>query len=181
MKKEQETKIMTCLYIIIALLFINTICNFISLSKTTSNKTTTNSQNTTETEYDVSMFEKETPANITKRMKSGEQFVLYIGRSDCTYCRKMLPTLQEAQKNYSYKTIYLDINSININSNEYKEMASLLDVIITANDETKKFGEFQVTPMVAIISNGKMVDGMIGYNTYDNFVQMIEKTGITKK
>lgn len=177
MKKEQETKITTCLYIIIALLLINTICSFIALSR---NPQTNQDSASNELEYDVSMFEKLSPSEITKKIKKGDLFVLYIGRSDCTYCRKMLPTLQEAQKNYNYKTVYLDINSVNISSSEYKEMASLLDVIMNANGETKKFGEFQVTPMVAILNSGKMVDGMIGFNTYDNFVEFLEKSGVSK-
>ena len=54
MKKEQETKIMTCLYIIIALLFVNTVCSFISLSQNGSKKIESNSPSTSE--YDVSMF-----------------------------------------------------------------------------------------------------------------------------
>ena len=179
MKKEKETKIMTCLYIIIALLFVNTVCSFISLSQNESKKIESNSPSTSE--YDVSMFEKSTPTEITKKIKNGDLFVLYFGSSECAYCRKMLPTLQEAQKNYNYKTVYLDIKTVNVNSAEYKEMTALLDVIMTANNETKKFGEFEVTPMIAILNKGKMVDGMIGYNTYDNFVEFLENNGIEKK
>ena len=94
----------------------------------------------------------------------------------------MLPTLQQAQKNYGYETVYLNVASSSVtNSKEYSEMAKLLNVKKTSNGETKEFGEFKVTPMVAVLNKGKMVDGMIGYNTYDNFASFLEKSGIKKK
>ncbi len=184
MKKDQEKKIMISLYIVIALLVLNTVCHFITLSKLSSDTTEnesnsqTNSSNKT---YDVSSMERLTPSEITKKIKNGDEIVLYIGQEKCTYCQKMLPTLKEAQTNYGYKTVYLNIAATNVNSTEYKEMSALLDVEKTSNGETKQFGEFRVTPMIAVIRNGKMVDGMIGYNTYDNFTAFLESAGIKKK
>lgn len=184
MKKEQEKKIMISLYIIIALLVLNTICHFITISKLSNKPTENVSDNKTgssNSTYDVSSMDQLTPSEITKKIKNGDEIVLYIGQEKCTYCQKMLPTLKEAQTNYGYKTVYLNIAATNVNSTEYKEMSALLDVEKTSNGETKQFGEFRVTPMIAIIRNGKMVDGMIGYNTYDNFAKFLEAAGIKKK
>lgn len=185
MHKENESKLLTSIYIIIVLLIINVICNIVIISKTSTKETTKNDTNiktSEETNYDVSMFTSLLPADIFKKINNGDEFVLYIGQEQCTYCQKMLPTLQQAQKNYGYETVYLNVASSSVtNSKEYSEMAKLLNVKKTSNGETKEFGEFKVTPMVAVLNKGKMVDGMIGYNTYDNFASFLEKSGIKKK
>lgn len=182
MEKETSSKIFVCLYIIIAMLVLNTICHFIEISKlndsdsSTKTQTDTKTQNTT---YDVSMFQEMSPSEITRKIKNGDEFVLYIGQEKCTYCQKMLPTLQQAQKDFGYTTIYLNVESGEVtSSNEFKEMSKLLDVTMTANGETKEFGEFQLTPMVAVLKDGKMIDGMIGYNTYENFANFLKNSGI---
>lgn len=182
MKKEQESKIMICLYVIIGLLILNTICHGVVISKIgKENKVeTSTTKETSENQYDISMFTSLTPAEITKKIKSGDEFVLFIGQEKCTYCQKILPTLQQAQKDYNYTTVYLNIAANKTTTDEYKEMAALLDVKKTANGETKKFGEFQLTPMMAVIRDGKMIDGMIGYNTYENFADFLESSGMTK-
>ena len=89
--------------------------------------------------------------------------------------------MQQLQKDYNYETVYLDISKETVSSSEYREMASLLDIEKTVNGETKKFGEFEYTPMIAVIKSGKMFDGMIGYNTYENISSLLEKAGIKKK
>lgn len=181
MKKNDTTKITTCLYVIIGILLINTICVFVLLGKT-DNKTSSNTDNTNTNEnvYDVSMFASKKPAEITQMIKNGEQFVLYIGQSTCAYCKKMLPTLQKAQSTYGYKTVYLNAADTNVSSSDYKEMAKLLNVKKTSNGETKEFGEFAVTPMIAVLNGGKMIDGIIGYDSYENFATFLESAGIKK-
>ncbi len=184
MKKAEQSKIIISLYIIIALLCVNIICHMITISKLgndTTKETTTNSSSSSNSTYDVSALQTLTPSEITKKIKNGDEIVLFIGQEKCTYCQKMLPVIKQAQDTYGYKTVYLNIAATNVSSDEYKEMAALLDVEKTSNGETKKFGEFQVTPMVAVIKNGKMIDGMIGYNTYDNFSSFLENCGIKKK
>lgn len=182
MKNEQ--KILNCLYIIIAILMVNSICLFVVVSKigdSNSKTTNQNAQTSTETNtYDVSMFTAMKSSEVTKKIKSGDKFLLFIGKSNCAYCQKILPVLQQAQTNYKYTTVYLDINQESISSAEYQEMAALLDVKKTVNNETKEFGKFQYTPMIAVINNGKMIDGMIGYNTYENISSFLENAGIKK-
>lgn len=184
MKREQEKKFILCFYIIILLLVINLICHIIVISKV--NGSERNDTNTNETKqsstYDTSMFTALSPSEIITKIKSGDEFVLYIGQEKCQYCQRMITTLQQAQQAYGYTTVYLDVASSTVtNSSAYNEMAKLLNVKVTGNGETKEFGEFKVTPMMAVIKNGKMVDGMIGYNTYDNFTKFLEDSGITKK
>lgn len=178
---KQEQKIINCLYIIIAILIVHSIFLFIIVSNLGQNNSKTSDDTTIKTNgYDVSMFKSLSSSEITKKIKSGDQFLLFIGKSDCTFCNKILPFLQQAQSNYKYTTVYLDIKKENLSSDAYKEMAALLDVKKTVNNETKEFGQFQLTPMIAVINNGKMIDGMIGYNTYENIAAFLEKSGIKK-
>ncbi|MCI8575298.1 MAG: thioredoxin family protein [Bacilli bacterium] len=183
MKKEHENKLFICLYLMIILLVINSITLFIIASRlnpqeeSASNSQTSQDSSTT---YDVSMFTSLTAKQVTQKIKSGDQFLLFIGYEGCTFCKKMLPNLQKAQESYKYTTVYLDIDKADTSSTDYKEMASLLNIKKTVNNETKEFGQFQYTPMIAVINDGKMVDGMIGYNTYENLVSFLEKAGIQK-
>ena len=183
MKKEQEKKLFVCLYIIIIILIINSISLLVIASKISPSDEKNNSNETTldNSTYDVSMFTSLTAQQVTEKIKSGDQFVLYIGREGCTFCKKILPNLQKAQTNYKYTTVYLDIEKELPSTAEYKEMASLLNIKKTVDNETKEFGQFKYTPMIAVIDSGKMVDGMIGYNTYENIVSFLEKAGIKKK
>ncbi len=183
MKKEQENKILYAIYIMIGILILNTFLNFIILSKVgTENMKKNNIDSPTSDQeiYDVSMFINLTPSEILKKVKNKEKFILFIGKSDCPYCQKMLPSIQKAQSDYNFKTIYLNAKSIDVDSNDYKELASFLDQKETINGETKTFGEFQLTPMIVAFENGKMKDGIIGYDTYDYLSEFLEKIGYQK-
>lgn len=186
MKKDFETKIMNCLIIILLILILNSIVLFMIVSKINNantnsidNSTSNNNNNNNYNNYDVSMFTSLTAEQVIQKIKSGDLFVLFIGKETCVYCQKILPNLQKAQSNYKYTTVYLDIAKA-LSSDSYKELAALLNVEKTINGETKPFGEFEYTPMVAVINKGKMVDGMIGYNTYENLASFLEKSGIKK-
>lgn len=182
MKKNNNKEIMTCLYIVIGLLILNTIFLFILISRDntgiSNSNTNTNGSASNDDTYDISSFEQKTPAEITAMIKNKEEFVLFFGQSSCGYCKKMLPTVKSAQEKYKFKTVYLDISTAGTTSSAYQEMSALLDVEVTGNGETKAFGKFAVTPMIAVLSNGKMVDGMIGYDSYDNFVKFLNEAGI---
>lgn len=183
MKKDFETKIMNCLIIILLILILNSIVLFMIVSKINNANTNSidnsTSNNNNNNNYDVSMFTSLTAEQVIQKIKSGDLFVLFIGKETCVYCQKILPNLQKAQSNYKYTTVYLDIAKA-LSSDSYKELAALLNVEKTINGETKPFGEFEYTPMVAVINKGKMVDGMIGYNTYENLASFLEKSGIKK-
>ena len=50
-----------------------------------------------------------------------------MGRETCGHCVSFLPTLQKAQKELNYKTVYLDIETVDTSSENYKEFISKLD------------------------------------------------------
>lgn len=172
-KEKVLERILVCLYVIIALLAVNTVI-LIAVNadgkSTKSNDTTATEENT---EYDVSMM-KEVKVDEFKEVAESKKIqVVYIGRPTCGYCVKFLPTLQKAQKEYKYKTVYLDIT--NVASQEDQEKILAYD-----NDEGFLKENFGSTPMVLLMKDGKLVDTKVGYTEYADFASFLEKNGITK-
>lgn len=174
--KEILKKLLICAYVIIALLAINTIIMFMSnieVTKDSNNKTQT--QETEEnTEYDVSMFNSVNGDEAAELFNSEDNKIIYVGRSTCGYCVKFLPVLQQAQKDFSYKTNYLDISTIT--EEQQKKLLSM--------DNDGKYLETNLvpgyTPMVWVVKDGKIVDGWVGYAEYDSFASFLEKNGFKK-
>ena len=98
--------------------------------------------------------------------------VLNIGRSTCGYCVKFLPNLQQAQKDYGYKTIYIDLEQMTA---EDQESIKSVD-----NEENYIAENFGYTPMVLVFENGKLKQGWVGYAEYDKFASFLEDNGFSK-
>ena len=165
-------KLLVCAYVIIALLVINTfvlIVSNVDTKKSTASTTTTTEENE---EYDVSMMNTVNVDKVLKLYESKSAQVIYLGRSTCGYCVKFLPALQKAQKEYGYKTNYLDITTVS-----EEDQAKLLK---KDNDEGFLAKNYGATPMVLVVKNGKLVDTWIGYSEYDSFAKFIEDNGFKK-
>lgn len=122
-------------------------------------------------EYDVSEFIEISYDEFLEKYNSSEQSLIYIGRSTCIHCVNFIPVLKEAQKNYNYKTYYLDISKITEEQNkEIKKLNNFLD---------ENFGG---TPMVIITKNSNLIgnknqDGWIGESSYEDFARFLESVG----
>lgn len=181
--EKSMSKILICLYIIIALLAVNTLVLIVSNGSTSasslannssdSNSSDSDSDSAENTEYDVSMFDEITTDDLESVMNEDSPQVIYIGRSTCGYCVAFLPTLQQAQKDYGYKTKYLDISKMT--SEEQQEKLLSYD-----NDEKIVTDNFGSTPMVLIAKDGKVVKATVGYQEYEDFANFLEENGITK-
>ena len=179
MKEETVVlkKILTCTYIIIALLAVITITLFaknidITSDETKTSETSKTTENNGNSEYDVSMMNTVDMSKLLKLFNSEKTQVVYIGRSTCGYCVKFLPVLQQAQKDYGYKTNYLDITTVS-----EEESNQLLK-----KDNDEKFLEenYGATPMVILVKDGKLKDTWVGYSEYSEFAQFLEKNGFEK-
>lgn len=178
MKEEKIilNKLLMCAYIIIVLLAINTIIALVGIVNNEGSKKTTKKADTQETqsseEYDVSMMNSVDVTNTIRLFDAKETQVIYIGRSSCGYCVKFLPSLQKAQKEYGYKTNYLDITTVDDEGHSK----------LMKKDNDDKFLEknFGATPMVLLVKNGKIVDTWLGYSEYSEFAQFLEKNGFKK-
>lgn len=169
---EVLNKILICLYALIAILVINTTILLVkdgsTKANTTSNKTEENA------EYDVSMFTSVTADTLGDAVSSDTAKIVYIGRSTCGYCVQFLPILQQAQTDYGYETLYLDITTVTTTEQQDK-------ILAFDNDEGFLKENFGGTPMVLLMKNGKLVDTWIGYAEYSEYSAWLEKNGFAKK
>lgn len=166
--EEKLRKLQNCAYIIIILLVVNTIALFISLGDPKPNTNTSGSESEESYEYDVSMFKEVDKDGYMDAFNKDEINVVYLGRATCGYCVQFLPTLQEAQETYDYKTLYIDTDKLSEND--------LKAILETMNLDFDTFG----TPTTAIVKNGKVLDTQIGYSDYDTFAAMLVENGLAK-
>ena len=75
------------------------------------NETVSDSQSEYNTDYDVSMFTEIKAKDIKNKTKKSTE-VIYIGRETCSWCAAFLPALWQAQDDYGYTTLYIDIAKI---------------------------------------------------------------------
>jgi len=163
--EQQLKKLQICVYVIIAILLVNTIALFAAMKDPSESlKSETNTGETSE--YDVSMFETISADELVKAYNGEETKVVYFGRSTCGFCVQFLPVLQQAQKEYGYKTLYVDIDSIDSNG-QTKIME--LDSFFEEN--------YGVTPITVLVRNGEIVDSKIGYVDYGTFTAMLDENG----
>lgn len=172
MKEEQIKKLMIVLYIIVALLAIDTIILFTSNVKISGNSNNTYSSTGENVDYDISMFDEVNTDEAIDVFESKKTQVIYIGRDTCGYCVKFLPTLQQAQKDFDYTTKYLDITKVS-ESDQAKLLAK-------DNDEEFLANNFGSTPMVILVKDGEMVDTWVGYSEYDAFASFLTENGFKK-
>ncbi len=167
--EERVRKLQACVYILIVLVFINTIMLIVSLGDPSDSKTATASNSEDESySYDTSMFKEISADEYFEELKKDELQVVYMGRPTCGYCIRFLPNLQQAQKEYGYTTLYIDTDEITSDD--------LTKVLSTMGLEISTFG----TPTTVLIKNGEVIDKQIGYSEYSTFASMLEKNGFTK-
>lgn len=95
--------------------------------------------------------------------KRDDTVLLVISTSDCAATIDYVSYLQIAQALNGYNTYYLELDDLDPESKEVKELISKLDIEYNLKGTVAKFGEFLgSTPMTVIIKNGKMVHGYIG-------------------
>ena len=170
-----------CLLVIIVLLGLILVVD-IKNRKGTTNSVSSNSEATEEVagDYDVSDFDEITAKDISGLKGTN---VIYVGRSTCSWCVKMLPNLQQAQKDYKYTTKYIDIAKIIdfsvgsiLNQNAYDTMINLE----TSEEAAGVMDSFGSTPMMLIVKDGKIVDSQVGYSEYSIFATLLENNGFSK-
>lgn len=184
MEKKDTKKIFILLYVMLGLLVVNTcFVIFDGPSKTTSDNT--KEEEETNTEYDVSAFNKINETEFLATVKKADTQVIYLGRATCGYCVQFLPSVQKAQDDYGYKTNYVDITAVDTSSNDYKTMTTMINNMTEAfNKEHNYTGEnayeylYGYTPMILITKNNKIVDVWVGYSDYATFASWLESNGV---
>ena len=183
--KENEIleKILKLGRIIVVLIAAILIVLTIGVSKLYTNTDTTSTsteESEYNTEYDVSMF-KEIEASDIKAETKGKLSIVYVGRETCGWCAAFLPNLWQAQDEYKFTTLYVDIAKIInfedgsiIDENAY---ATMMDLTGESYDGYME-ENFGATPMILIIKDNKIVNAQTGYSEYDTFKTILNDAGI---
>lgn len=169
------TKIFYSLFvanIILAMIFVAVLVKGTNVFTTNDNTQVEPSSQETAGDYDVSMFDELTTTDAINRISDGSKQVVYIGRSTCGYCVKFLPMLQQAQTEYGYKTIYIDLEKMTTDDQN----------ALTALDNSEGYikENYGYTPLVLIFENGKLSKGWVGYSEYNEFAAFLEENGFKK-
>ena len=183
-KVNKLYKIVIVLCIVVGIMVIISIGSQFSIKseKKDENKTQTNTQ--TQSDYDVSSFKTLSLAEVNRLFEDKKNtYVVYLGRSTCSACVSFLPSLKSMQSKYNYVTQYLDITTVDVNSDDYAKFISYLskEVTLTVSGETKtqSFGSFYgYTPMTFIVSKGKFVNGIVGAYSESKFEEFLNNNGI---
>lgn len=141
---------------------------------------TSSSESKYNTDYDVSMFTEIEASDIKSKTKKEIQ-VIYIGRETCSWCAAFLPTLWQAQEEYGYKTLYIDIAKIidfSTGSVIVQDSFDTLNALTGDGYESYMEENFGATPMILIVKNNKIIGASTGYTEYEGFVTVLNDAGI---
>ena len=142
----------------------------------------TNKTESTNTEYDVSMFKEISASDVESETKDKLSLV-YIGRETCGWCVKFLPNIQQAQDEYGFKTLYIDIAKIiDFSANKVSDQNSydILESLTGDGYEEYMKENFGATPMMLVIKDNKIVNAQTGYSDYETFESMLKDAGFNK-
>ncbi len=134
---------------------------------------------------DTSLFnviKVEDTKNLLEKSKNKAQFI-YIGRKDCSACKKFEPYINYSMGLTTYTVNYIELSEINTKSDEYNNLIEILNEYeYTWEDETKPFGEFiGSTPMLFILKNQKVVWANLGGMKSEELANIIEKYGVNNE
>lgn len=166
-------KIKNALYAIMALLMINIFVTIIVNGDPKEEETDTTDQTIVqnqEAEYDVSMFETIDTEGLKEAFDSEEAQVVYFGRATCSYCVQFIPVLTQAQEEFGYTTLYVDVSTVDEDAaEEIKGLDSFLE---------ENYG---TTPLTIIVKDGELVEGYVGYAEYEDFSKFLTDNGVEAK
>jgi len=144
------------------------------------NTETGTSESEYNTEYDVSMFEEIEAKDIKSKTKKDTK-VVYIGRETCGWCAAFLPNLWDAQDEFGFTTLYIDIAKIIDFTNGGVIDQSAYDILNALTGEG--FEDYMsenlgATPMILIIEDNKIIGAHTGYSEYEAFKTVLNDAGI---
>lgn len=129
---------------------------------------------------DSSMYTPVDIAGIDFLFSDPEPKLLLISSDSCTATMEYSKTLNYEMLRYDYKVYYLNLDNIDMESEEYKNFIKKLDLDYDQKGEKGKFYEFMgLTPMTVIIKNKKMVYGYIGKMSGNSLSAITERYGVS--
>lgn len=130
------------------------------------------------------VYKKLTMKEAREKIAAKQDFVLFIGSHDCTYCQSFKKVVNKYINSTGNDIYYIDIGDTTDTSLEGRYLDEWVQNL--ANIETREFGTSLSTPTVVIIEDGEFVDaksgaqGLSGGMEYLNFVKFVEGEWIGK-
>ena len=94
-----------------------------------------------------------------------ERTVIYIGSSNCGWCQKFSPILEEVANENDLKIVYINVAKLKKSENQE---------LISASENHYKGG----TPTTLIVEKGKVIDSLGGYKEKDETIEFFKNNGI---
>lgn len=130
---------------------------------------------------DTSMFKVVSIKEVLNLFEQEEPVLLVMSVETCTATLDYVPYLQIAQAKGRYNTYYLDLNSIDTSSEEFKLLREKLDLEYEFYGTIGKFSDFiENTPSTVIIKNKKQVYGHIGSISTDSLGTLTKLYGVSE-
>lgn len=97
------------------------------------------------------------------KVDNGENFIVIIERTGCSYCEKYLPVLEDTANELSIPIYYIDL--VDLTEDEYYELGNTNSYL----KRNKKWG----TPTTLLMSGNTVVDSISGYVEKEKFISEI--------
>lgn len=129
-------------------------------------------------------YTKLTMAQVEEKLDNGDDFVLFVGAHDCSYCVLFKDVVNKYIKSTGNMIYYIDIHDTSDSTIDSKILiawAQDLEAI-----DTRDFDGSLSTPTTIVIRDGKFADaksgaqGLEGGTDYLNFTKFVEGTYIGK-
>jgi len=127
-------------------------------------------------EYEGKVDEDEINLNVVSVeqyldvVESGTKSIINIARVGCGACQTAKPILNKVAGTHNLTVNYF--NTDNLTSDNIEAFTESLEFISS--------GEFQYTPTLMIVENGKVVETLVGVATEDEYVALFKKHGFIK-
>lgn len=106
--------------------------------------------------------------NLIKKFENKDNFILFIGSSECSHCQSYKPKLEAVIKVNQIKVYYIDVNKLAAQENEILE----------------SYVPYSGTPYTAFIEQGKVKENglhIVGDRDIDYIEKAFQKNGYIKE
>ena len=151
--------------IALLLILVFTGFSFTSVQKvaatSTSAVTAVQTTDISESQYEENIADAKpiTIEQYLKKMVNNDRFIVFIGFSDCSHCRKFSPVMKQYLQSATHPIYYLDYGQ----EGSFKKASQ--DQINQFFSSFDNGFEFMGTPTVALINKGKVVSMTVGDDT----------------
>lgn len=114
-----------------------------------------------------------------KKVNSKDLTLAIIGEDSCSYCKMLLPVINEIAKNKNIDIYYF--NKTTMSDSDFNTLTNINFTIpakCTTTGEDTQMNRGFAKPMALITQNGELKDCILGYYDYDTYVSKLKEAGI---